>query len=137
MEAAHGDRLRINYEPFYVVRKDAPVRGKVGLVSGGGSGHEPMHGGYVGKGMLDAACPGAVLFRELPRFFETSHLSMDLTIADVSLAPVAGSLANQVKSDLFVSQGVEVDVSIRAKTPVFQEPQRGVLKKHRQVVNVE
>jgi hypothetical protein len=76
-------------------------------------------------------------FRELPRFFETSHLSIDLTIADVSLAPVAGSLANQVKSDLFVSQGVEVDVSIRAKTPVFQEPQRGVLKKCRQVVNVE
>ncbi len=54
-------------------------------------------------------------FRELPRFFETSHLSMDLTMADASLASVACSLAGQVKSDLFLSQGVEVEVSIRTK----------------------
>src|SRR3954464_12795459 len=58
MEAAHGDRLRVSYDPAFVVRADAPVQGKVGLVSGGGSGHEPMHGGFVGPGMLDAACPG-------------------------------------------------------------------------------
>ena len=67
MEAAHGDRLRINYDPAYIVRKDAPISGKVGLVSGGGSGHEPMHGGYVGKGMLDAACPGQVFHQPHPR----------------------------------------------------------------------
>ncbi len=60
-------------------------------------------------------------FRELPRFFETSHLSMDLTISDASLASVACCLASQVKSDLSVSQGVEVEVSIRTKTPVLQE----------------
>src|SRR5436305_15352094 len=60
MEAAHGDRLRISYDPYLVVRADAPVQGKVGLISGGGSGHEPMHGGFVGPGMLDAACPGEV-----------------------------------------------------------------------------
>jgi phosphoenolpyruvate---glycerone phosphotransferase subunit DhaK len=58
MEAAHGDRLQISYDPFVIVRADAPVQGKVGIVSGGGSGHEPMHGGFVGPGMLDAACPG-------------------------------------------------------------------------------
>ena len=58
MEAAHSDRLRISYDPKLVVRIDAPVQGKVGLVSGGGSGHEPMHGAFVGPGMLDAACPG-------------------------------------------------------------------------------
>src|SRR5271157_2479495 len=66
MEAAHGDRLRINYDPVYIVRKDAPIKGKVGLVSGGGSGHEPMHGGYVGRGMLDAACPGQIFTSPTP-----------------------------------------------------------------------
>jgi dihydroxyacetone kinase-like protein len=49
-----------------IIRKDAPRKGKVGLVSGGGSGHEPMHGGYVGLGMLDAACPGAVFTSPTP-----------------------------------------------------------------------
>ena len=66
MEAAHGDRFRISYDPYLVVRADAPVQGKVGLVSGGGSGHEPMHGGFVGPGMLDAACPGAVFTSPTP-----------------------------------------------------------------------
>jgi dihydroxyacetone kinase-like protein len=66
MEAAHGDRLRISYDPYLVVRKDAPVQGKVGIISGGGSGHEPMHGGFVGPGMLDAACPGEVFTSPTP-----------------------------------------------------------------------
>jgi dihydroxyacetone kinase-like protein len=60
MAAAHSDLVRVNFEPNYLVRADAPVRGKVGILSGGGSGHEPMHGGFVGMGMLEAACPGAV-----------------------------------------------------------------------------
>ncbi|HEY4278024.1 MAG TPA: dihydroxyacetone kinase subunit DhaK [Conexibacter sp.] len=64
--AAHGDRLRVAYDPDYVVRADAPVSGKVGVLSGGGSGHEPMHGGFVGPGMLDAACPGAVFTSPTP-----------------------------------------------------------------------
>jgi dihydroxyacetone kinase-like protein len=66
LEAAHGDRLRISYDPYMVVRKDAPVQGKVGIISGGGSGHEPMHGGFVGPGMLDAACPGEVFTSPTP-----------------------------------------------------------------------
>ena len=66
MEAAHGDRVRISYDPYIVVRKDAPVQGKVGIISGGGSGHEPMHGGFVGPGMLDAACPGEVFTSPTP-----------------------------------------------------------------------
>ncbi len=61
LAAAHGDRLRVDHDNRVVFRKDAPpVSGKVGLVSGGGSGHEPMHGGFVGLGMLDAACAGEV-----------------------------------------------------------------------------
>src|SRR5438477_157569 len=66
MAAAHGDLIRVEYDPNVSIRKDAPRKGKVGLVSGGGSGHEPMHGGYVGRGMLDAACPGAVFTSPTP-----------------------------------------------------------------------
>ena len=65
MAAAHPDLIRIE-EPNVVVRKDAPRKGKVGVISGGGSGHEPMHGGFVGLGMLDAACPGAVFTSPVP-----------------------------------------------------------------------
>jgi dihydroxyacetone kinase-like protein len=66
LAAAHGDLLRYDAENQIVVRKDAPRPGKVGLVSGGGSGHEPMHGGFVGLGMLDAACPGEVFTSPVP-----------------------------------------------------------------------
>jgi dihydroxyacetone kinase-like protein len=65
MALAHGDLIRIE-EPNIVVRLDAPRQGKVGVISGGGSGHEPMHGGFVGLGMLDAACPGAVFTSPVP-----------------------------------------------------------------------
>ena len=66
LELAHGDLVRVDYENRVVLRKDAPKQGKVGLVSGGGSGHEPMHGGFVGMGMLDAACPGEVFTSPVP-----------------------------------------------------------------------
>ena len=66
MAAAHADLIRVEYDPNVIIRKDAPKKGKVGLVSGGGSGHEPMHGGFVGLGMLDAACPGAVFTSPTP-----------------------------------------------------------------------
>jgi dihydroxyacetone kinase-like protein len=66
LAAAHPDLLRVDFENQVVLRKDAPVAGKVGLVSGGGSGHEPLHGGFVGRGMLDAACPGEVFTSPVP-----------------------------------------------------------------------
>ncbi|MFH8786627.1 dihydroxyacetone kinase subunit DhaK [Streptomyces roseoverticillatus] len=65
MAAAHPE-LNVDVEHRVVVRRDAPVAGKVGLVSGGGSGHEPLHGGFVGYGMLDAACPGEVFTSPVP-----------------------------------------------------------------------
>jgi dihydroxyacetone kinase-like protein len=64
--AAHPDLLRYDADNQILVRRDAPHNGKVGLVSGGGSGHEPLHGGFVGVGMLDAACPGAVFTSPVP-----------------------------------------------------------------------
>jgi dihydroxyacetone kinase-like protein len=66
LAAAHGDLLRYDAGARIVVRKDAPKKGKVALVSGGGSGHEPLHGGFVGIGMLDAACPGEVFTSPVP-----------------------------------------------------------------------
>jgi phosphoenolpyruvate---glycerone phosphotransferase subunit DhaK len=63
--AAHRD-LRVDHEHKIVYRGDAPRAGKVGLISGGGSGHEPLHGGFVGLGMLDAACCGEVFTSPVP-----------------------------------------------------------------------
>ena len=60
MQAAHADLLAVHYDPAVIVRAGGPAQGKVAIISGGGSGHEPLHGGFVGRGMLDAACPGPV-----------------------------------------------------------------------------
>ncbi|HEY4629674.1 MAG TPA: dihydroxyacetone kinase subunit DhaK [Blastococcus sp.] len=64
--AAARPELRVQHEDRVVFRGDAPVHGKVGIVSGGGSGHEPMHAGFVGPGMLDAACAGEVFTSPVP-----------------------------------------------------------------------
>ncbi|WP_448071596.1 dihydroxyacetone kinase subunit DhaK [Georgenia yuyongxinii] len=63
---AHPEHVRVNEDPLFVSRAGGAVRGKVGLVSGGGSGHEPLHAGYVGVGMLDAAVPGAMFTSPTP-----------------------------------------------------------------------
>src|SRR6202795_4600598 len=65
LAAAHPDLVRVDFENQIVVRKDAPT-GRVAIISGGGSGHEPMHGGFVGRGMLDAACPGQIFTSPVP-----------------------------------------------------------------------
>lgn len=63
---AHADILRYNKEPRYVARRSTARPGKVALISGGGSGHEPLHTGFVGSGMLDAACPGQIFTSPTP-----------------------------------------------------------------------
>jgi dihydroxyacetone kinase-like protein len=65
MAAAHPS-LAVDIENKVITRAGGPTPGKVGLVSGGGSGHEPLHGGFVGYGMLDAACPGEVFTSPVP-----------------------------------------------------------------------
>ena len=65
IEAAHPE-VRVDHTNRIIYRGDAPKAGKVGLVSGGGSGHEPLHGGYVGLGMLDAACAGEIFTSPTP-----------------------------------------------------------------------
>jgi len=66
MVAAYPDLIKVHFSPNFIYRADSPVKGKVALISGGGSGHEPLHGGYVGRGMLDAACPGEVFTSPTP-----------------------------------------------------------------------
>lgn len=63
---AHADLVQVHRDPLFVARAGGGVPGKVGLVSGGGSGHEPLHAGFVGVGMLDAAVPGAVFTSPTP-----------------------------------------------------------------------
>ena len=133
MEAAHGDRLRIHYDPNYIVRKDAPVKGKVGLISGGGSGHEPMHGGYVGKGMLDAACPGAVFTSPTPdQMFEASkavdggagilHIVKNYT-GDVMNFDLA---ADMLKAEGIDVQSVLTDDDVAVENSLWTAGRRGV-----------
>ncbi|MDQ0315339.1 dihydroxyacetone kinase subunit DhaK [Amorphus orientalis] len=64
--SAYAPIVRLREDPTFLLRTGGPVSGKVALVSGGGSGHEPLHGGFVGKGMLDAACPGQVFTSPTP-----------------------------------------------------------------------
>ncbi|MGB5953341.1 MAG: dihydroxyacetone kinase subunit DhaK, partial [Ornithinimicrobium sp.] len=66
MAVAHPDRLQVDHAQRIIYRAGGPREGKVGLVSGGGSGHEPLHGGFVGLGMLDAACAGEMFTSPVP-----------------------------------------------------------------------
>ena len=111
MEAAHGDRLRVNYDPPYVVRADAPVQGKVGLVSGGGSGHEPMHGGFVGRGMLDAACPGEVFTSPTPDQMQEATKAVDGGAGVVHIVKnYTGDVMNfDMAAELAATEGTEVE----------------------------
>ena len=111
VEAAHGDRLRVNYDPPYVVRADAPVQGKVGLVSGGGSGHEPMHGGFVGPGMLDAACPGEVFTSPTPDQMQAATEAVDGGAGVVHIVKnYTGDVMNfDMAAELAKGEGTEVE----------------------------
>jgi dihydroxyacetone kinase-like protein len=75
--AAHPGLVRVDFENSLIIRADAPVQGKVGLISGGGSGHEPLHGGFVGAGMLDAACAGAVFTSPVPDQMSAASRAVD------------------------------------------------------------
>ncbi len=77
LAAAHADILRVDADAQIIVRAGGARQGKVALVSGGGSGHEPLHGGFVGLGMLDAACPGEVFTSPVPEQMLTATKAVD------------------------------------------------------------
>lgn len=62
----HADLVQLHRDPTFVARREPKPAGHVAVISGGGSGHEPLHTGYVGFGMLDAACPGQVFTSPTP-----------------------------------------------------------------------
>ena len=114
MELAYGDRLRVSYEPAFVVRADAPVEGKVGIVSGGGSGHEPMHGGFVGPGMLDAACPGEVFTSPTPDQMMEATKAVDGGAGVLHIVKnYTGDVMNfEMAADLAKGEGAEVEAVV-------------------------
>jgi dihydroxyacetone kinase-like protein len=107
---AHGDLVRVDFEYNVIVRKDAPRRGKVGVISGGGSGHEPMHGGYVGLGMLDAACPGEVFTSPVPDQMLAASKAVDGGVGVLHIVKnYTGDVLNfEMAAELAQAEGIEV-----------------------------
>src|ERR1700736_1693740 len=110
MAVAHSDLLEVNLEPKYVVRKGAPVSGKVALVSGGGSGHEPMHGGFVGRGMLDGACAGEVFTSPTPdQIYEsTKRVGGEAGVVHIVKNYTGDVLNFEMAAELAQGEGIEV-----------------------------
>lgn len=130
---AHPDLVEVYFDPTYVVRADGAQSGKVGIVSGGGSGHEPMHNGYVGRGMLDAACPGEVFTSPTPDQMQAATEAVDGGAGVLHIVKnYTGDVMNfDMAADLAEDAGVEVrsvvvndDVAVEDST--FTAGRRGV-----------
>jgi dihydroxyacetone kinase-like protein len=133
MAAAHPDLVSVHFDPYYVTRVDAPVQGKVALVSGGGSGHEPMHGGFVGMGMLDAACPGEVFTSPTPDQMEQATKAVDGGAGVVHIVKnYTGDVMNfEMAAELCRSEGIEVesvlvDDDVAVQDSLYTAGRRGV-----------
>jgi phosphoenolpyruvate---glycerone phosphotransferase subunit DhaK len=131
--AAHADRVRVSFDPAMIVRADAPVSGKVGIISGGGSGHEPMHGGYVGKGMLDAACPGEVFTSPTPDQMEAATKAVDGGAGVLHIVKnYTGDVMNfEMAAEIAQGEGTEtaavvIDDDVAVKDSLYTAGRRGV-----------
>src|SRR5450759_3892951 len=132
MAAAHPDLLRVE-EPNIIVRKDAPRPGKLGVISGSGSGHEPMHGGFVGLGMLDAACPGAVFTSPVPEQMLAATKAVNGGAGVLHIVKnYTGDIMNfEIAAEMAQAEGIEVasvviadDVAV--KDSLYTAGRRGV-----------
>ena len=114
IERAHGDRLRVDHVNRLVIRADAPRRGKVGLVSGGGSGHEPLHSGFVGRGMLDAACCGEVFTSPVPDQVVAATAAVDGGAGVLHIVKnYTGDVMNfEMAAELAAESGVRVEAVV-------------------------
>jgi dihydroxyacetone kinase-like protein len=133
LAAAHPDLLRVDMENQIVVRADAPVVGKVGIISGGGSGHEPMHGGFVGRGMLDAACPGAVFTSPVPdqMLAATRAVNGGAGVLHIVKNYTGDVLNFEMAAELAQADGIEVasvtiDDDVAVKDSLYTAGRRGV-----------
>jgi len=133
VEIAHPDLVKVHYDPNYVYRADAPVKGKVAILSGGGSGHEPMHGGFVGHGMLDAACPGAVFTSPTPDQMLEATKAVDGGAGVLHIVKnYTGDIMNfEMAADLARGEGIEVeavviDDDVAVQDSLYTAGRRGV-----------
>ena len=131
--SAHPGLVRVQTDPDYIVRADAPVRGKVGLVSGGGSGHEPLHGGFVGYGMLDAAVPGAVFTSPTPDPILDATKAVDGGAGVLHIVKnYTGDVLNfETAADLAQAEDIQVesvvvDDDVAVKDSLYTAGRRGV-----------
>jgi phosphoenolpyruvate---glycerone phosphotransferase subunit DhaK len=111
--AAHPS-LTVNATERYVTRAGGPTPGKVSLVSGGGSGHEPLHGGFVGYGMLDAACPGEVFTSPVPDqiLAATKAVATDAGVLHIVKNYTGDVLNFQMAAELAADDGVRVEAVV-------------------------
>ncbi|HET6500994.1 MAG TPA: dihydroxyacetone kinase subunit DhaK [Amycolatopsis sp.] len=133
LAAAHADLLRVQEDPAVVIRADAPVAGKVAVISGGGSGHEPMHGGFVGRGMLDAAVPGAVFTSPTPDAVQAAvQTTTGAAGALLIVKNYTGDVLNfETASELAAADGLDVrtvviDDDVAVADSTFTAGRRGV-----------
>jgi dihydroxyacetone kinase-like protein len=114
LEAAHSDLLRYDRENQILVSRSAPRQGKVALISGGGSGHEPLHGGFVGVGMLDAACPGQVFTSPVPDQMLAATKAVDGGAGVVHIVKnYTGDVLNfKMAADEAADEGIKVDAVV-------------------------
>jgi dihydroxyacetone kinase-like protein len=133
LAAAHADLLRVDFENQIVVRADAPVVGKVGIISGGGSGHEPMHGGFVGRGMLDAACPGEVFTSPVPdqMLAATRAVNGGAGVLHIVKNYTGDVLNFEMAAELAQADGIEVasvtiDDDVAVRDSLYTAGRRGV-----------
>ncbi|HEX3326712.1 MAG TPA: dihydroxyacetone kinase subunit DhaK [Actinomycetota bacterium] len=108
--AAHPE-LRVDVENQVVYRADSPVAGKVALVSGGGAGHEPLHAGFVGPGMLDAACPGEVFTSPVPDQMLAATKAVEAGAGVVHIVKnYTGDVMNfQLAAEMAADEGAKVE----------------------------
>jgi dihydroxyacetone kinase-like protein len=126
-------QLRVDHENKIVFRGDAPVQGKVGLISGGGSGHEPLHGGFVGPGMLDAACAGEVFTSPVPDQMLAATQGVDGGAGVLHIVKnYTGDVMNfEMAAELAAAEGVEVeavvtDDDVAVQDSLYTAGRRGV-----------
>jgi phosphoenolpyruvate---glycerone phosphotransferase subunit DhaK len=133
MAAAHKNLIKVNFDPTFIYRADAPIRGKVAIISGGGSGHEPMHAGFVGMGMLDAACPGQIFSSPTPDQILAAAKCVDSSKGILLIVKnYSGDVMNfEMATELARSQGVRVlniliDDDVAVTDGLYTQGRRGV-----------
>lgn len=133
MALVHQNLLKVNFEPNFIYRVDAPIKNKVAVIAGGGSGHEPLHGGFVGRGMLDAACPGQIFTSPTPDQMLAAAKRVNGGVGILNIVKnYSGDVMNfEMALELAISEGIAVsniliDDDVAVKDSLYTQGRRGV-----------